>query len=572
MNDIKQITNAKKYIESFDRFFISFSAVKNASLADFLVQYLLSLNLPPRSIIFNRQTYSNLEKSGLLVKFTPLKDKGILVDKVFGTDYASAVKGLYEKQKRYKILLFTLDEAEGREFEKLDMIDNRINDIDAVGFDNNGNFFQYLYKLPKEDVVFKVKANKPAEALKVVFFKTEVNGSLTPLYPKTDPRVVAKKSGDTFSYAIDKNELFESDKVLFILKISGKELVSDYNDFYFGDKQAWYLNVNPDRIFAHNNKQDFDEEIKTEVTQKPADIDVDTSVPDSEKFNYYGDIKNPKQISLPTDTPIKSVINLTDYQKIEGTKLKSDRGVTITVGKYIAKGGEGFVYFSSQPGMVIKLFNDGLRTRNKKEKIEFMTKKRITHPCIAWPQDSLYDSGGNFVGYQMMAVKTAKGMGDFEKMCKNQVFMNSVKKTSLAAAAASISSTMEYLHQRNVVLGDIKLENFAIKEDDYLKGDFSHIIFVDCDSYQLDKFPCTVFSEGYVSPESKVELFSKFYRPIQYDQFSLYVLLFKLFFRRVLPYTRIRKESEPEETRDEAARSGIFPYYLSDDGSTEKIA
>ena len=331
---------------------------------------------------------------------------------------------------------------------------------------------------------------------------------------------------------------------------------------------------------ATNSEKTFDTVVTTSTTQSTPSVQIDTdseTVPESEKFTFYGDIKNPKKITLPKEVLIPSVLkvsNQAEFDALQGKVLKTDRGATIRVGKFIAAGGEGAVFQSDMPNMVIKLFRDSMRNNYRKEKIEFMTKHRITHPNIAWPQDSLYDSAGNFVGYQMMSVISPKGKSDFHKLFSNPVFCNKAKKNEIVAAITSICKTMEYLHQRNVVLGDIKLENFTIRDTDFQKGDYSNVIFVDCDSYQIDRFPCPVFTPGYIAPEASANLTAMrtFYRPIEYDRFSLFSLIFKMLFRNKFPYSRMRAANEKEEAIDEAARSGVFPYYLDDNGLTDKMA
>ena len=122
------------------------------------------------------------------------------------------------------------------------------------------------------------------------------------------------------------------------------------------------------------------------------------------------------------------------------------------------------------------------------------------------------------------------------------------------------------------MLGDIKLENFGMRDSDFKAGDFSKIIFLDCDSYQLDKFPCQVYTDSYQAPETSGASIGQFYRAIEYDRYSIYVAIFRLLFRRMLPHSRIRKPEEPDQDKWEAARSGVFPYSLTDARKTEASA
>lgn len=572
------VVDIKKYIESFDLYFLSFSALKDRDHAKVLADNLLGFNIKLNSIFINKQTKDKIDTCAYKDVIEPLFTNKLVIEQYFSISYEFFIKKMHENNKRRKVLLITLDDQEGFSFERLDALDNHINDLDAVSFDLSGNFFQYMFKAPKEDIVFNIVTDKQVEWLKVLFYKTEISGYYSALYEKSNQKTSASKTNDSYRYVIDKSELFERDKVCFIVRINGKELTSAYCDFYFGKKQEWFLQIGSDQIKAKNEEKKFitpEPQKPTPPTQVIQSFEQETTssvVPESEKFNYYGDLKNPRKIeSIREDKIVSKLLDvkMSDAAKMQGIQLKTDRGIIVKVGDLISdRGGEGAVYRSSQPGMVIKLYWNECRNIYRREKIEYMTKKRINHPNVVWPQDSLYDMSGVFVGYQMRMIKTDKGKSDLQKIFANQAMRKSLKKIDIVNTIASICGTLEYLHQRNIVLCDIKLDNFVISSEDLNKGSFNNILFVDCDSYQIDKFSHNVMSQGFIAPEYR----PGYYRTLEYDRYSLFVLIFKMLFdHNKHPYARVYFDNEEQLDMFAAAKAGLFPYFLEDNGNTEKL-
>lgn len=123
--------------------------------------------------------------------------------------------------------------------------------------------------------------------------------------------------------------------------------------------------------------------------------------------------------------------------------------------------------------------------------------------------------------------------------------------------AISILKTFQYLHTRNIVLGDVHPSNILVWSE-------REVYFVDCDSAQVEEFSCEMHRPEYTHPW----LLKKFEqgrkglpvkRNAEHDWFSLAVVLFTLFLPGRLPY--MRKLNKPTEYR-QLVFQGEFPYRI----------
>lgn len=284
------------------------------------------------------------------------------------------------------------------------------------------------------------------------------------------------------------------------------------------------------------------------------------------KFNYYGG----KDIITKPDIMLRSSIDFSNPRNLEGCILKTSNNENVTLQTCIGFGGEGCVYLLSEKNMVAKIFSDMYRTQQRKEKIELMCKIVLEKQSVVWPKDTLYDSSGEFVGYLMELVPTARGMMDLEDVLKNVSVINHLTKKQMIETIIAICETVDYLHSQGIVVGDLKLENIIFRKEDAEKNDFSKPLFLGCDSYQIEKYPCNVFTDSYQAPEWHPSTMK--YRGFEYDLYSLYVVIFKILFRRMLPHSRIRLPNELDQNKLDSAKSGVFPYSVFDEEYTDKWA
>ncbi len=267
----------------------------------------------------------------------------------------------------------------------------------------------------------------------------------------------------------------------------------------------------------------------------------------------------------PVTLPAPKVLNVTVPSLNDSVKTGS--GKTLKLKKLLGAGNEGSIYSSNDPGKVIKILKPGRVTDRIKEKIEFMVANPINNPLVCWPIDSVYNRQHEFVGFVMPCVN---GITLSEFMMQNEsnpsgfgVF--NVTKIGLIKIIISVLRTLCYLHKRNVLVGDIKLENFILEvKNGYVN--YNNVYLLDTDSFQIGKFPATMVTEGYIAPEQ--EDCGKFYHTFGEENYSTFVLLFRLLFKDKKPYDQIQVTTD--YTDREKAKMGKFPYSISQDETEKK--
>ncbi|MFI3328920.1 MAG: hypothetical protein R3Y05_00385 [bacterium] len=251
----------------------------------------------------------------------------------------------------------------------------------------------------------------------------------------------------------------------------------------------------------------------------------------------------------------------------EGSTIMTKNNEPIVIGSKLGDGGEGTVYKTDREGVVVKIIHlEGNHlSKNKQKKLEQMVQIKINHDLVVWPQDTVYTTDGKFVGFTMQEVSGIDLKSfTFHKMPNavlrpGEININFINKIELCGIILNILDTIIYLHSRNIVIGDIKLENFMIKDQD-----ISKIYFVDCDSYQVGDFPSILVSPGFKPPEIDPLITGKIaerFRTFGNENFAIFSLLFHLIFRAKSPYTQ-QNHTGKDIADWERAKHGEFPYFL----------
>ncbi len=279
-----------------------------------------------------------------------------------------------------------------------------------------------------------------------------------------------------------------------------------------------------------------------------------------DKLEYRGGEKIPPEIFK--EEVIKVIL------PVEGSTIFTKNREQLVIGTKLGDGGEGTVYLTNKENLVVKIIknHDNQLTKIKQKKLEHMVSIKMENELIVWPQDTVYTSDGKFVGFTM---KQVSGIDlkryTFHKMPNavlkpDEININFINKVELCKMILSILDTIIYLHNRNIIIGDIKLENFMIKDKDITK-----IYFVDCDSYQVGDFPCILVSPGFKPPEIDPCVTGRpadKFRTFGNEYFAIFSLLFHLLFRAKSPYTQ-QNHTGKDIADWERAKSGEFPYFMN---------
>lgn len=217
----------------------------------------------------------------------------------------------------------------------------------------------------------------------------------------------------------------------------------------------------------------------------------------------------------------------------EGSELIALRGnewERIRLAKQGPSGGEGIIFTTSLPGIVAKIYKQNKVDRARYEKLSLMVSKTIEFDGICFPLALLVNRKKEFVGYLMR-----QAMGKELQRC---VFIPQLLKKNFpgwtkvdtVTLCITILKKLKYLHERNIILGDINPNNILVVSP-------TEVYFVDADSYQVEGFPCPVGTINYTAPEIQRRDFSTFLRTAGHERFAVAVLLFMIMLPGKPPYS-----------------------------------
>lgn len=246
-----------------------------------------------------------------------------------------------------------------------------------------------------------------------------------------------------------------------------------------------------------------------------------------------------KEIKIGEDEMFRvcsQVTNISDTKlrvsemPIEGSNVLTSKG-SIKLTKELESGGEAIVYLTNTP-YVAKIYKNDNITKRKYEKIKLMLSKNINCSGICYPVEIIYNSKNEFVGYLM---PQAKGQ-ELQKSVfgPKPLFLKKFpdwKKRDTVELCVTILEKIKYLHDRNIIMGDINPANILVVSP-------KEVYFVDTDSYQVEDFPCPVGTNNYTAPEIQRKHFSDFLRTRGNENFAVATLLFMIMLSGKPPYSQ----------------------------------
>lgn len=232
------------------------------------------------------------------------------------------------------------------------------------------------------------------------------------------------------------------------------------------------------------------------------------------------------------------------------------QGGSIRLIKELAKGGEGSV-FETNTHYVAKIYIKEKITQRRYEKIKLMLEKRLECEGVCYPVAMIYNQQNEFVGYLMPRAKGVEiGKSIFKKPLFEKKLPNWNRK-NLAELCVSILEKIDYLHERNIILGDINPANILVVSP-------QEVYFVDTDSYQIENFPCPVGTDNFTASEILGKSYAEFLRTMGNERFALATLLFMIMMPGKPPYSQ-----QDGASASENIRNASFPYPLGE-SSTKK--
>lgn len=540
-----EVRNKEVYFEQFNYLLLTPSVLGESG-------FFKNAALPKGKFIANAETMHELFNRHQVLSEI-LNSKGYLAknkdDRIFHFNFPilPLLLKLREMRGDLKVLYLTADKSDAKQVRKF--LDQHQLYIYELLYYENGKYFTVTTKEEKqsdkeveaadEKVTFIIKTNfaRPADELRVVFRSTELQSDVTKrLFSVQEARAQAKRLADrtSFMYQINKSEIINYSYIAFAVmlgKVYRTESAVKINFALATQNITLTLNEANEELLI-KKASIFDSFNEMAITMEKR-----TPPSESEKFKYYGG-----QPISDEMLAIKSGSQVQNINSAPGQTFRLGSGRNITLGKQIGAGGEGIVYETNLNGYVAKMFRNPM-SQKYLEKYEYLAKNKISHPHIMWPQDVI-KHGYQIVGYTMFQ---AAGNDIEEMIAISQIGQKSGKITSyndltrleLVNLVIDLLSYIAYLHDRNVILADIKTNNFMY---DY-KTKKAYVI--DADSFQIGEYTAGATSNGYQAPEflKNTRRGQTHYFDFEYDYFAIFALVQKLLTKN-LPF----KESEIEKT------------------------
>lgn len=273
------------------------------------------------------------------------------------------------------------------------------------------------------------------------------------------------------------------------------------------------------------NKYGFLSEFFWHDFEKDSDNSQTKKKPKKKEFDEKQTFRICTQVTNITDTKLR-ISELPG----EGSKVFTSKG-SITLIKELGAGGEAIVYTTNTP-YVAKIYKKDNITIRKFEKIKLMLSKNIDCEGICYPIEIIYNSQKEFIGYLM---PQAKGQ-ELQKSVfgPKPLFLKKFpnwKKRDTVELCVTILEKIKYLHDRNIIMGDINPANILVVSP-------KEVYFVDADSYQVEEYPCPVGTNNYTAPEIQRKHFSDFLRTRGNENFAVATLLFMIMLPGKPPYSQ----------------------------------
>ena len=247
------------------------------------------------------------------------------------------------------------------------------------------------------------------------------------------------------------------------------------------------------------------------------------------------------------------------------SQVFTTNGTLVTLTKEIGQGGKGSVHKTNSPGNLAKIFLkkcDPLTQKKLAECVrifpQFAQAKLNGHPLLGWPNEMLVNNQGEIVGFLMPEIPNSYSLDIYTnpKLRKHKrIKTDFAKQTTLALY---LSGLLHGVHQQNVVVGDLKPNNFMVENN-------SNTIpsLIDCDSSQLvlgrNVYPCDVTTEGYTPPELHGKKLARQIQTREMDNFRLAVIIYEILFNDH-PFSGRWIGSDNVPSRDELIYRGYWPY------------
>lgn len=231
-----------------------------------------------------------------------------------------------------------------------------------------------------------------------------------------------------------------------------------------------------------------------------------------------------------------------EHLPCEGDYVFTSDGKQLQLTQKLGTGGEGIVYATMDPNIVVKVYHANQMTVVKRDKLELMASNQpegIHELC--WPRAVVYNEYSEFCGYVMPSAAGFEELGTSVLMLGDNEVAERMKgwnRLSLVSLCIELCRVFGLMHRRGILMGDVNPRNIMVRTD---SPQNIQVMLVDCDSYQFGRYPCPVGTTVFTSPgiyerHGNNPNFSTFLRTEDDESYALASLLFHILMLNQPPY------------------------------------
>jgi hypothetical protein len=295
------------------------------------------------------------------------------------------------------------------------------------------------------------------------------------------------------------------------------ELIHYYFNFLYIDTHG-YFDLSELKEFKENNTGSFKVLTNKSTTLTLfTELNVDTLYfVEGGNLKEWDETKYKIKEAFYEDDPIliNDISNLSDIQYVYSKKY----GYLRLDYSYKFEGGEGMIV-KTYHGLFAKIYNKKHLNYTNYKKLQTMLKMDINRYNIAWPLDIIY-SDNNFVGYLMKEIPESKTL---DMVLEHEKFAG-LRPKEIFGLARTFLETIHYLHQRDVIIGDLKPDNII-----YVSP--NELYFVDTGSFQIEDYACPVGLSQYTKRDIGFQELKEKLRTIDDEYYPINYILFQFFIR-----------------------------------------
>ncbi|MBR6727456.1 MAG: hypothetical protein IKM08_04630 [Clostridia bacterium] len=199
-------------------------------------------------------------------------------------------------------------------------------------------------------------------------------------------------------------------------------------------------------------------------------------------------------------------------------------------------GGEGICYHTYN-GLLCKLYFKKHITYVNYKKLQKMVDMGCSLPYIAWPLDILYYKN-QFVGYVMEDLTETRSVDEL----RDDGF-SGFRIIDRFIIVRNFLRIIEYLHGKDILVGDMKLDNILVKPN-------GEVYLIDAGSFQVGDYACNVCHKEYTERIYTGDQLKRILRSVREEYFPINKIIFEILMMKGPFYSKDNTEIDGDGSRD----------------------